>query len=202
MLAHNDYEKYGIFNGVAHEESGCSFDLSNPAASFLGTEDAIDSDVERALALSLSRDDADLQKALERSKQETCNPCSRTASSNLNFDQDLEMAIAASMGETASSVFSKAPAASGTDNSSKSFSEDLEKAIKLSINVSKRRPASYGTTGASNCDAAIDLTSSPVSCGKKKRKTDVIEIADNEADTAIYKKASGESKLEHGIDLT
>jgi hypothetical protein len=173
-VEHDEYETLGVFN--ATDLAGSSFSgfsqIGVTVADTLdqrvgGHQHTFDLDLERALALS--RGDLEIQEVLERSQKDVKQPSVASRNhddvSGANFDQDLERAILAST------------------KPQMTFSQELEKAMRLSLQESKRPSmVSYGGLGS---DSMVDL----VSCKQdvKRRKTDpeMVEIIDNlHAETA------------------
>ena len=164
VSACNDYEKFGIFNGVAFEGSDCPF----PTNSDFNVASAAGVDVfDLETGLALSHADLDLQRALEKSRSEVSQSSIDVPVAASRRDEDMERAIAASMRENSASASTATRAAGATsatnDARRQSFSGDIEKAIKLSLGMDQNHRASSAPTivGVSANDA-IDLSSPPV----------------------------------------
>ena len=172
-----DYEHLGVFNGVSFEGSGCNFPVS-------GDHDSNGFEYDLTNGLDVSQADLDLQRALEKSRFEVTHSQLPVATSTPR-DDDLKRAIEASIRDSAPSI----SLVEETGNGHHGFSDDLEKAIQLSLGESKKSPASEFKGGPAANDV-IDLSSPPCSPGRK-RKAEIIEIVDiapERNDTEVYRK--------------
>jgi hypothetical protein len=209
----DDYETRGIFNGT-----DCSIDLA--LSGNMGGEvengsgnrhDEFDLELERALALS--RGDMELQRAIELSRTEQ-TPLNQTMT---RMDTDLQLAAPQ---EASFAAIAAAPSNNFVDRDlelaleeskrltftapTMSFSQEIEKAIQLSLNESKQLSRPTGTSSSQDRKIVIDLTSSeavtrgndPLAPVAKKRKADEAVIVGVQDEDTVNKEDHAVNQVE------
>jgi len=157
----DDYESQGIFHPVACNDSSVFQRSHNYSAGSTGVIDIsaagqnseADRDLEKALAMS--RQDTDLQRAIEASANNTTDKSREHTFSD--YEKDMEAAIAASMAlENSTNTCPTSSAASGGSDIDSSYFNDLELATKLSAQGTKGEWSSSASTAE-----VVDLLGSP-----------------------------------------
>lgn len=179
VVEKDNYEAAGVFHGVDLPVNGYNHIFGpvacSASAGLLGDQSNLDMEMERALALS--RDDTELQRALELSKGGP-GRTSADDQSVVAIDVDLQRALEESTQANGKVVgvssfdsdLQKAIAASTGPSSS--CASELERAIQLSLQGCKR-PTSVQP-------ATIDLVDTIVSTQKRQKVNETITIDDED----------------------